>query len=93
MKKAFCMVKYSILKQNYRTCLKIKITPYIYCGNKLVSHKKSVKWPYKPVFYAFMVFSITENQSLWAFQSDRLIPPVPHTSAIKATKIMQFLLI
>ena len=43
MKKAFCMVKYSILKQNYRTCLKIKITPYIYCGNKLVSHEKVSK--------------------------------------------------
>ena len=23
--------------------------------------KKSVKWPYKPAFYAFMYFSITEN--------------------------------
>ena len=48
--------------------------------------KKSVKWPYRPVFYAFMCFSITENQSLWVFQ-------IPHTSAIKVTKIMQFLLI
>ena len=55
--------------------------------------KKSVKWPYKPVFYAFMCLSITENQSLWAFQSDRLISPVPITSTIKVTKIMQFLLI
>ena len=55
--------------------------------------KKSVKWPYKPVFYAFLCFSITENQSLCAFQSDRLIPPVPHTTVIKVTKIMQFLLI
>ena len=55
--------------------------------------KKSVKWPYKQGFYAFMCFSITENQSLWAFQSNRLIPPVLHTPAIKVTKIMQFLLI
>ena len=55
--------------------------------------KKSVKWPYKSVFYAFMCFSITENQSLWSFQSDRLIPPVPHAPAIKVTKIMQFLFI
>ena len=53
--------------------------------------KKSVKWPYKSVFYAFMCFSITKNQTLWPFQ--RLIPPEPHTSAIKVTKIMQFLLI
>ena len=43
-------------------------------------------------FYPFMCFSITENQSLWAFQSDRLIPPVPQASA-KVTKIMQLLLI
>ena len=26
--------------------------------------KKSVKWPYKQGFYAFMCFSITENQSV-----------------------------
>ena len=57
------------------------------------TEKTSVKWPYKPVFYAFMCFSITENQSLWAFQSDRVIPPVSHTSAIKVTKTIQFLLI
>ena len=45
--------------------------------SKLVSHRKeSVKWPYKPAFYAFMCLCITENQSLWAFQSDRSIPPV-----------------
>ena len=55
--------------------------------------KRSVKWSYKPVFYAFMCFSITENQSVWLFHSDRLIPPIPHTSAIKVTKMMQFLLI
>ena len=55
--------------------------------------KKSVKWSYKPVFPAFICFSITENQSLCAFQSDGLIPLVPHTSTIKVTKIMQFLLI
>ena len=55
--------------------------------------KRSVKWSYKPVFYAFMCFSIIENQSLWVFQTDRLIPPVPHTSAIKVMQIMQFLLI
>ena len=55
--------------------------------------KKSVKGPYKSVFYAFMCFSVTKNQTLWPFQSDRLIPPEPHTSAIKVTKIMQFLLI
>ena len=58
-----------------------------------VRTKKAVKWPYKPVFYALMCFSITENQSLWAFQSDRIIPSVPHTSAIKVTNIIQFLLI
>ena len=56
--------------------------------------KKSVKWwPYKPVFYVFMCFPVTENQFLWAFQSDRLILPIAHTSAIKDAKIMQFLLI
>ena len=71
----------------------MKIACYVYCRNKLVSQKKSVKWSYKPAFYAFTCFSITENQSLWPFQSDRLIPLVPHTSAIKVTKIIQFLLI
>ena len=55
--------------------------------------KNSVTWPCKPVFYAFMCFFITENQSLCTFQSDKLMPPVPHTPAIKVTKIMQFLLI
>ena len=40
-----------------------------------------------------MCFPVTENQFLWAFQSDRLIPPIAHTSAIKDAKIMQFLLI
>ena len=76
-KKAFCIVKYSILKQNFRTCIKIKIASYVYCRNKLVSHKKVSKVALqKPVFYAFMCFSITEDQPLWAFQSYRLIPPV-----------------
>ena len=55
--------------------------------------KKSVRRPYKPVFYAFMCFSMTENQYLWAFKSDKLIPPVSNTSAIKVKKIMQFSLI
>ena len=55
--------------------------------------KKSVKWPYKPIFYALICFCITENQSLWASKSDRLIPPVPHSTVIKVTKIMQVLLI
>ena len=50
--------------------------------------EKSVKRSYKPVFYAFMCFSITENQPLWAFQSDKLIPTVPYTSAVKVAKIM-----
>ena len=55
----------------------MKIASDIYCRNKLISHRKeSVKWPYKPAFYAFMCLCITENQSLWAFQSDRTIPPV-----------------
>ena len=34
------------------------------------------KWPYKPAFSAFMCLCITENQSLWAFQSGRSISPV-----------------
>ena len=55
----------------------MKIVSDVYCRSKLVSHRKdSVKWPYKPAFYAFMCLCITENQSLWAFQSDRSIPPV-----------------
>ena len=54
--------------------------------------KKSVEWSDKPVFYSFMCFSIIENQSPWAFQSDRLISPVPHTPAIKFSKMMQFFL-
>ena len=60
------------------------------------TEKTSVKWSYKAVFYAFyafMCFSVTENQSISEFLNDRLIPTVPHTSAIKVTKIMQFLLI
>ena len=28
-KKAFCIVKYSILKEDYRTCLKIDIVSYV----------------------------------------------------------------
>ena len=40
-----------------------------------------------------MCLSITENHSLWAFKSDRLIPPVPHNCAIKVTKTMQLWLI
>ena len=55
----------------------MKIASYVYCRNKLVSHKKVSKVALqKPVFYAFMCFSITEDQPLWAFQSYRLIPPV-----------------
>ena len=82
-KKSFCIVKYSILKQNYRTCIKIKIASYVYCRNKLVSHKKVSKVALqKPVFHAFMCFSITENQPLWAFQSYRLIPPVKKTNKL-----------
>ena len=54
--------------------------------------KKSVEWSDKPVFYSFMCFSIIENQSPWAFQSDRIIPPIPHTPAIKFSKMMQFFL-
>ena len=76
-KKAFCIVKYYILKQNYRNWLKMKIDFDVYCKNKLLLHRKeSVKWPYKPAFYAFMCLCVTENQSLWAFQSDRSLPPV-----------------
>ena len=76
-KKAFSIVKYYILKQNYRNWLKMKIAPDVYYINKLVSHKKeSVKRPYKPAFYVFICLWITENQSLWAFQSDRSLPPV-----------------
>ena len=64
-KKAFCIVKYYILKQNYMNWLKMKIAFDVYCKNKLLSHRKeSVKWPYKPAFYAFMCLCITENQSL-----------------------------
>ena len=43
----------------------MKITSDVYSRNKLVSHRKeSVKWPYKPAFYAFMCLCITENESL-----------------------------
>ena len=53
----------------------MKIASDVYCRNKLVSHRKvSVKWPFKPAFYAFMCLCITKNQSLWAFRSDRSIP-------------------
>ena len=38
--------------------------------------EKVSKVAHKPLFYAFMRLCITENQSLWAFQSDRFIPPV-----------------
>ena len=73
-KKAFCIVRYYILKQNYRNWPEMKIASDVYCRNKLVSHRKeSVKWPYKLVFYAFMCLCVTENQSLWAFKSDRSI--------------------
>ena len=41
-KKVFCIVKYFILKQNYRTWLKMKIASYVYRRNKLVSHRKNV---------------------------------------------------
>ena len=40
-------------------------------------HREKVsKVALKPVFYVFMRLCITENQSLWAFQSNRFIPPV-----------------
>ena len=55
----------------------MEIVSDVYCRNKLFSHRKeSVKWLYKPAFYVFMCLYITENQSLWAVQSDRSIPPV-----------------
>ena len=41
--KSFCIAKHSILKQNYRTYLKMKCTSYIDCRNKLVLHKKFCK--------------------------------------------------
>ena len=51
----------------------MKIASDIYRRNKLVSHRNElVKCPYKPAFYTFMCLCITENQSLWTFQSDRL---------------------
>ena len=54
----------------------MKIASDVYYRNKLVSHRKeSVKWPCKPAFYAFMCLCMRENQSLWAFQSDKSIPP------------------
>ena len=37
---------------------------------------KVSKGAHKPFFYAFMRLCITENQSLWAFQNHRFIPPV-----------------
>ena len=55
-KKIFCIVKYSILKQNYRTCLKMKIASYVYCRNKLVSHKKFSKVPLQSNFLCIHVF-------------------------------------
>ena len=55
----------------------MEITSDVYCRNKLVSHRnESVKWSYKLAFHAFMCLSITENYSVLAYQSDRLIPPV-----------------
>ena len=40
-------------------------------------HREKVsKVALKPVFYVFMCLCLTENQSLWAFQSNRFIPPV-----------------
>ena len=92
-RKTFCIVKYSILKQNYKTSLKLKIASYVYCRNKLVSHKKVSKVALQTSFLRIHVFFCNRNQFLTAFQSDRLILPVPHTSAIKITKIMQLLLI
>ena len=50
----------------------MKIASDVYCRNKLVSHKMALQTD----FYAFMCLRITENQSLWTFQSDRSILPV-----------------
>ena len=91
-KEACHIVKYSILKQNYRTCLKMEIASYVYWRNKLVSQKKVSKVASQTSFLYIPVF-LYKRKSLWAFKIDRLIPLVPHTSATKVTKIMQFLLI
>ena len=88
-KKVFCIVKNRITG----VVSKLRLPRMFTVEINWFHTKKSVKWPYRPVFYAFMCFYITENQSFWAFQNNRLIPPVPHTSAIKVTKIMQFLFI
>ena len=94
-RKSFCIVKHSILKQNYRTCLKMKIASYVYCRNKLVSHKKSSQngLTNKFLMHSSISLYIAENKSVWVFQSDRFIHPVPHTSAINVTEMTQFLLI
>ena len=55
-KKAFCNVKCFILKQNYRTCLKMKIVSYAYRRNKLVSHKKVSKVALQTSFLCIHVF-------------------------------------
>ena len=55
-KTAFRFVNYSILKQNYRTCLKMKIASYFYCRNKLVSHKKFSKVALQTSFLRIHVF-------------------------------------
>ena len=55
-KKIFCIVKYSILKQNYRTCLKMKIASYVYCRNKLVSHKNFIKVALQSNFLCIHMF-------------------------------------
>ena len=39
-KKVFCIVKYCILKKNYRNWLKMKIASDFCCRNKLVSNRK-----------------------------------------------------
>ena len=55
-KKAFYIVKYSILKHNYSVCLKMKIALYVYCRNKLVSHKKVSKVALQTSFLCMHVF-------------------------------------
>ena len=92
-KKSFRFVNYSILKQNYRTCLKMKIVSYVYCRNKLVSHKKFSKVALQTSFLWIHVFLHNKKSISLSFQSDRLIPPVPHISTIKVTRIKQFFLI
>ena len=68
----------------------MKIASYVYSRNKLDSHKKATKVALQTSFLFIHVFLFNRKSISLGIG---LIPPVPHTSAIKVTKIVQFLLI